>query len=101
MIKHIVLFKLADHAEGKSKAENALLIKEQLEALKQTIKEIRKITVYINDATISTENHDIMLESEFDNIDDLNKYMNHPEHLKVGEYLSKVRVSRAAIDFQF
>lgn len=31
MVRHIVLFKLADEAEGRSKAENALIIKERLE----------------------------------------------------------------------
>ena len=45
MIKHIVFFGLADHAEGKSKAENALFIKAELEKLKETIPEIVSIEV--------------------------------------------------------
>lgn len=99
MIKHIVLFKLADKAEGKSRAENALYIKEQLEALKDKISVIQKMDVFINDKEASDDNYDIILDSEFANLEDLNTYINHPDHKLVGEYVSKVRVSRAAIDY--
>lgn len=63
MVRHIVLFKLADEAEGRSKAENALIIKERLEELKNTIPVIRKIEVKINLSEASADNHDVILES--------------------------------------
>ncbi len=100
MVKHIVLFKLADEAEGKSREENALIIKENLEALKDTISVIRKIEVKINLSAASADNYDIILDSEFDSLQDLKTYAVHPEHLKVGAYISKVRTSRAAIDYE-
>ena len=37
MIKHIVFFGLAENAEGKTKAENAAIIKAELENLKHLI----------------------------------------------------------------
>ena len=40
MIKHIVCFRLADEAEGKSKAENAQIIKEGLENLVNLIPQV-------------------------------------------------------------
>ncbi|MDD2298384.1 MAG: Dabb family protein [Fermentimonas sp.] len=101
MVKHIVLFKLASEAEGKSRAENALIIKEMLEALKDAIPVIRKIEVKINHSDSSADNHDIILESEFDSMEDVRTYAVHPEHLKVGAYITKVRTSRAAIDYEF
>ncbi|MDD4008225.1 MAG: Dabb family protein [Fermentimonas sp.] len=101
MVKHIVLFKLASEAEGKSRAENALIIKEMLEALKDAIPVIRKIEVNINHSDSSADNHDIILESEFDSMEDVRTYAVHPEHLKVGAYITKVRTSRAAIDYEF
>ena len=76
MVKHIVLFKLASEAEGKSRAENALIIKEMLEALKDAIPVIRKIEVKINHSDSSADNHDIILESEFDSMEDVNKGQN-------------------------
>ncbi|WP_053826499.1 Dabb family protein [Lascolabacillus massiliensis] len=101
MVRHIVLFKLADEAEGRSKAENALIIKERLEELKNTIPVIRKIEVKINLSEASADNHDVILESEFDTLEDVRIYAVHPEHIKVGEFIAKVRTSRAAIDYEF
>lgn len=101
MVRHIVLFKLADEAEGRSKAGNALIIKERLEELKNTIPVIRKIEVKINLSEASADNHDVILESEFDTLEDVRTYAVHPEHIKVGEFIAKVRTSRAAIDYEF
>ncbi len=100
MIKHIVLFKLADNAEGKNKQENATIIKKQLEDLKNVIPEIKNIKVDINHENADQDNYDIILDTEFDSFDDLAIYANHPDHLKVGEYVKKVRISRAAIDYE-
>ncbi len=100
MIKHIVMFKLADEAEGKTRAENTLIIKEKLEALKDMIPVIRKIEVKVNLAKASDRNYDIILDSEFDSLDDVSKYASHPEHVKVGTYIAKIATARAAIDYE-
>jgi len=100
MIRHLVLFKLADEAEGNSKSENARIIKERLEALKQVIPEIRKISVSINHPEAAGDNYDVVLDSEFRSLEDLKTYAVHPEHLKVGAFIAKVRTDRAAIDYQ-
>lgn len=100
MIKHLVMFKLYEEAEGRSKAENSRIIKEELEALQGVIPEIRRIEVKINHEAASGENYDILLESEFDSLEDLQRYAIHPAHLRVGEYVSKVRTARAAIDYE-
>ena len=94
------MFKLSEEAEGRSKAENARIIKEQLEALQGVIPEIRRMEVKINHEAASGENYDILLESEFDSLEDLQRYAIHPDHLKAGEYVSKVRTARAVIDYE-
>lgn len=101
MIKHLVMFKLADEAEGQPKMKNALRMKELLENLQSVIPVIRKINVYVNDRNASPENYDVVLDSEFDNMDDVNTYITHPAHMKVGEFIVKVRTARAAIDYEF
>ena len=101
MVRHLVLFKLADEAEGKSRAENALWIKERLEALVEVIPVIRKMEVSVNHPDAPSENHDVVLDSEFDTWGDLRAYAIHPEHVKVAEYIAKVRTGRAAIDYEF
>ena len=69
--------------------------------MKNTIPVIRKIEVKINLSEASADNHDVILESEFDTLEDVRTYAVHPEHIKVGEFIAKVRTSRAAIDYEF
>lgn len=100
MIKHIVFFGIAEMAEGKSRAENALYIKQELEALQALIPELKSIEVGINHPGAPAGNYDIALYSEFESMADLEVYMNHPEHKRVGAYIGKVKTSRACVDYE-
>jgi hypothetical protein len=99
MIKHIVFFCLAENAEGKSKIENAIIIKSELENLKNMIPEILKIEVGINCPNAPKTDYDVALYSEFENFETLDVYQKHPEHKRVAAYIGKVRTSRAAVDY--
>lgn len=98
MIKHIVLFKLKDSAEGSSKEQNARRMKSELEALKNAIPQVRKIEVGIN-AVPSDGAYDVALYSEFATVADLDAYQKHPAHLKVAEFVARVREHRAVVDY--
>lgn len=100
MIKHIVFFNLVDEAEGKTKMEHALHIKRELEALANVIPQIKKIEVGINHPETPQSNWDISLYSEFESLEDLDIYQEHPEHKKVGAYIGKVRTDRACVDYE-
>ena len=100
MIKHVVLFKLAPFAEGQTKHENALYLKDKLEKLESEIPELLKMEVVINMPEVSDSNYDLMLIADFENLADLDVYIHHPEHVKVGTFMSKVRTDRAAIDYE-
>ncbi|MDD4994266.1 MAG: Dabb family protein [Paludibacter sp.] len=100
MIKHIVFFGLADNAEGKSKIENAEIIKYELENLKNFIPEIKMIEVGINAPNAPKTNFDIALYSEFESLEALDTYQEHPEHKRVAAFIGKVRTSRAAVDYE-
>jgi len=98
LIKHIVMWKLKEFAEGKSKLENAQIIKSDLEALKDKIEQIKYIEVGIN-INESEQAYDVVLYSEFNSMEDLNTYQNHPEHVKVAEFVGKVREARVVTDY--
>ena len=100
MIKHRVFFGWVETANGKSKAEHALVIKEELENLKHLIPEIIKIEVGINHPDAPQDNYDLALYSEFDSFETLNIYQEHPEHKRVAAYIGKVKSSRAAVDYE-
>ena len=97
MVKHIVMWKLKDFAEGKSREENIQYIKSMLEALPDIIKEIKFIEVGANIHDDKT--YDAILYSEFDTVEDLGVYQNHPEHKKISEYVGKVREGRIVGDY--
>jgi hypothetical protein len=99
MIKHIVMWKLKDFAEGKSKIDNAKEIKVLLENLKGKIPGVKAIEVGLN-IEPSEQAYDVVLYSEFEDIDALNTYQKHPEHLKVAEFVGKVREARTVVDYQ-
>ena len=99
MVKHIVMWKLADEAEGASKNSNAKKIRELLYALKTTIPQIKKIEVGMNLRTGDEYAYDLALYSEFETVDDLEIYKEHPEHKKVSAFVSKVKTDRAFVDY--
>lgn len=100
MIKHIVFFDLAENAEGKNRAENARIIKEELEKLSGRIAGLRRIEVGINASEAPQDNYHLALYCEFDSFDDLNAYQVHPEHQRVAAYIAKVKTARACVDYQ-
>jgi len=99
MIKHIVFFRLLDSAQGCSKAENALKIKQLLEGLRGEIAQIRAIEVGLNYNEGPTA-WDVALYSEFDTREDLEIYQEHPSHKKVAAFVASVRSDRAVVDYE-
>lgn len=98
MIRHIVLWKLAEEADGRSKADNLKIMKEQLEDLVDLIPELISAEVGFN---VNGEEYDAALTCTFASMEDLKTYDSHPEHMKVREFISKVRLSRVAVDYEF
>jgi hypothetical protein len=98
MIKHVVMWKLKDFAEGAGKKENAEKIKILLEGLNGKIEQIKscEVGVNINDSDMA---YDAVLISKFDDEKALEEYQVHPEHIKVKEFISKVRESRTVVDY--
>ena len=101
MIKHIVFWNLADTAEGKTKAENALIIKAELESLMHKIPQIKKIEVGINHPDAPAGNYDLALYSEFESMADLDIYQVHPAHQRAANYVKKVVTARVCVDYEF
>jgi hypothetical protein len=99
MIKHIVLWKLKAFAEGASREQNASRMKHELEALKSKIPQIRHIEVGVN-MIPSEAAYDVALYSEFANEQDLNIYQKHHDHVKIADFVGKVRASRVVVDYK-
>lgn len=99
MLKHIVMWRFVDGAEGKSRLEHARWMKEHLEALVGIVPQIRSMEVGVNCAT-GVNSYDAVLISVFDNKEAMEAYKVHPAHVAVSDYCKKVRESRVDVDFE-
>jgi len=97
MVKHIVFWKLKDSAEGKSKDENAKLIKEKLENLRGQIDGLLNIEVGIN---FLQGNYDVVLYTELKDKEALNQYQNNPKHQAIIPFIKAVSEDRKAVDYE-
>lgn len=95
MIKHIVMWKLKEE----NKEENSKKMKELLENLNGKIHELKAVEVGINLNT-SAAGMDVVLYTEFDNMEGLAIYQDHPEHLKVKDFVKEIAIDRKVVDFK-
>ena len=93
MIKHVVMWKFKEE----NREENMKKAREMLLALPPVISEIKKMEVYF-DVNHTAASADLMLDTEFLTLEDLNFYAVHPEHLKVADFVKGVVESRVVLD---
>ncbi len=99
MIKHIVMWKLYDQAEGFSKAENARRIQHRLEEMGERIKVIRSLEAGVN-LTAAPDAFDVVLYAEFDSREDLALYQDHPEHVAFKAFIHPLRSEKRVVDYE-
>lgn len=92
------MWKLKAEAEGKTKAENALWMKEHLEALRGVVPQIRTLEVGVNSKE-GPMAYDAVLIATFDDEAALEAYKNDPRHVAVSNYCKKIREGRVVVDY--
>ena len=97
MIRHVVMWKFKNGAEGKTKLENMEWVRDHLYALVPIIPQIKKMEIGF-DITGSDMSMDLMLLTEFESVEEMKIYANHEEHLKVSKYVRSVIESRVVLD---
>ncbi|MEI6892115.1 MAG: Dabb family protein [Pontiella sp.] len=95
MLKHMVMWKFKDGVAEADKVE----MKRQLEALKGVAPTLIEIEVGL-DVLGSNQSQDCVLYSEFESLDDLQAYNEHPEHLKVVGFVKSLVCERHAVDYE-
>lgn len=100
MIQHIVMFKFAEEADGRSREDNLKLACDLADELLPSIETMRSMKVVTNAKDADDTNFDFALICTFDDMDGLNAYQVHPKHVEFGGFIKKVRESRACIDFE-
>lgn len=97
MLRHIITWNYKDGFTDDENMENALRIKSGFESLTGVIDEIVEMKIYINE--LSSSSKDIILNSLFENEEALEAYKEHPEHVKVRDFVRTVVQNRECIDY--
>lgn len=95
MLNHIVMWKLLDSANGKTKEENIKLLIDGYEELKKIIPSIADAEMH----RTCGGNVDLILITHFKDEEELNAYVNHPDHQKYSAFCKTVRETRSAADY--
>jgi len=101
MIRHIVLWKLDNSYSTEEKAEIKKQLNSKLLHLNGKIDQLSYLEVSFNSEIANQTNFDIMLDSAFESMENLQIYQEHPEHVKVRDYIKTLKLNRAAIDYEY
>jgi hypothetical protein len=99
LIKHIVMWKLKEFAEGADRAANAAAMKAMLESCAALVPGMGKFDVALAQPGLEAT-YDVVLYAEFDSKQSLAAYGDHPTHQAVKPFIGAVRESRQCMDYE-
>lgn len=99
MIKHIVMWKLKDFAEGADKAANAEKMKAKLDACANLVPGTLTFEVVLAQPGLEAT-YDVVLYSEFADKAALDAYADHPDHVALKPFIGAVREARQCMDYE-
>jgi heme-degrading monooxygenase HmoA len=97
MIKHIVMWKLKEHAEGADKAVNAARMKRLLEGCATLVPGTVEFEVAVAVPGLEAT-YDVVLYSVFSDREALAAYQEHREHVALKPFIGAVRLERQCMD---
>ena len=101
MVRHIVMFKLLETAEGRTRRENAEIAASMLRDLQGKIPTLVASEVRLDDTSAEKGNYDLVLVADYNDWQGLDEYIVHPLHKAVCEFMKGVRESRACVDYEY
>ena len=93
------MWKLLESAGGRTRADNARLIKERFEELANMLDDVVRFDVGI-DVLHTPDSADVVLYSEFSSRAAYDAYAEHPAHKALSTFVQGVRASRVVIDYE-
>jgi hypothetical protein len=99
MLKHIVMWKLKDQAEGLDRAANAIEMKRRLDACAGIVPGMGTFEVVLAQPGLEAT-YDVVLYSEFADRAALQAYIEHPTHKAVVPFIGAIREGRQCMDYE-
>ena len=99
MLKHIVMWKLKDDAEGADKAANAAKLKRLLDGCANLVPGIAEFEVAVAQPGLEAT-YDVVLYSVFADREALAAFQEHPDHVALKPFIGAVRLERQCMDYE-
>lgn len=99
MIKHIVMWKLKEQAEGGDRATNAVKMKALLDSCAKVVPGILAFEAVLAQPGLEAT-YDVVLYSEFADKAALDAYQDHPQHVAIKPFIGAVREARQCMDYE-
>jgi len=100
MIRHIIMFKFTDVKNDIDKQEKVNKMKTTFSPLRNIINVVESYEIAIN-LKNTAFSYDLAIISEYNSWEDLETYINHPEHLKAIKLCSDIQKEKAVLDYEF
>ncbi|MCF0236392.1 MAG: Dabb family protein [Bacteroidaceae bacterium] len=98
MLKHIVMWRFKEGAEGQTATQHAQWMKQHLDALVGVVPEIVSLECGI-DVLRTPASFDAVLTVTLADVEALQRYANHPAHLVIAEHAKLITETRVAVDY--
>lgn len=95
---HVVMWRLLETAQGRTAAENAPLMKAELETMRDRIPGMSFLEVGV-DTRRRANSYDVVLICVFDDAEALEAYHDHPNHNAVKPLVQAVRGETVIVDY--
>jgi hypothetical protein len=99
LIKHIVMWKLKEFAEGSGREENGRRMKSLLDSCRGLTPGMIRLEVAVAQSGLEAT-ADVVLYSEFADKAALDAYQSHPQHMAAKPFIGAVREWRQCVDYQ-
>ncbi|KAK42461.1 MULTISPECIES: Dabb family protein [Burkholderiaceae] len=99
MLRHIVMWKLKEFAEGATRAENAERFKAKLETCRSIVDGQGLFEVGTAKPGFNCT-YDVVLVSDFDDVAALESYLAHPKHQALADFAAPIREDRQVLDYE-
>lgn len=99
MIKHIVFWKILENGSNAERKKVIEQFREKTEYLKSIIPQIK--SAYVGASINGEDSFHVCIDSVFQNVEELNIYIDHPEHLKIREFMNSVSYDKTVFDYEF
>lgn len=99
MIRHIFCISFKEHALGRTGKENGILWREMCESLKDLVPGVLSMEIS-TDIISASQHYDYAIFTTHDTLENFNKFMEHPVHLKVKELVKDSYENRHLLNYE-